>query len=122
MDPNGNKISTKTKVLVEDSYYRNYGDRIQLTVEWKAINTGKTPSRFGWSNKVLIDNEERIFEPYEGESSRSIQPLDETSTLTIRYNLPNAVNVDDLYWGLYHRNQEENINYRIKLNPEVTTN
>jgi|GEM_PF-1263045 len=114
--------TTQSRVLVENSSYRTYRGRIQFEVDWKAINTGKEPQSYTWGNKALMDSEGRIFQPYEGEYAEAIQPLDESYTLSIRYNLPGVVNVDELYWGLYHGDPNEGLKYKVKLTPENREN
>lgn len=110
--------SYQTKVLVENSYYSKYRGKIRLEVEWKGINTGKRLAYFNWVTQALMDSDGRMFVPTEGTRLEKIQPLDETSSLKVIYYLPGAVEVDELYWGVYNGNLEEGLKYKVKLTPE----
>lgn len=106
------------KVIVERSEYHIYKGRTQLIVYWRAINTDKEPKLFGWANKPVMDEAGRIFAPYEGWESKLIQPLDETGLLRVAYDLPGAVNLNNLFWGLYQGDIKEGLKYKIKLSPK----
>lgn len=112
-----NKRTTHTKVLVEKSYYKIKSGRVQLTVEWRAINTSQEPTTFSCANKVIMDKDGRVFEPFYGRNPARVQPLDATDTMTMWYDLPKTITLDELYWGLCH-DLNEGLKYKIKLIPE----
>ncbi|MBM4166628.1 MAG: hypothetical protein FJ218_06900 [Ignavibacteria bacterium] len=110
-------MKTQTKVIVNNCTYSTVSDHIILYVDWEAENTGKEAAEFGWQNKCIQDDEGRVFSPEKGADSRLIQPLDKTGELTITYILPSKVNINNLYWGLYHGDAELGLKYKIKLTP-----
>lgn len=115
-------VEREDKVMVVNSTYHNYKGRTQLIVFWKVLNTSKEPTDFGWTNKVVMDNEGKIYKPYEGYDSEVLQPMDESSTLRIAYNFSSAVNINKLVWGFYQDNIEEGLKYKIKLSPKQNIN
>lgn len=115
------KQTMRVRVL-SCEYGEGIGDEIALRVNYVLENTGSLPLRVSWEDKFVEDQNNALYDAFDGSDADDAGPGETLSGLFSRHRIPKAAlrdgGIDKLKWGKT-REGEPGLVYRVRLKPVV---